>query len=46
MRAFLTALGTALILSGCATSRYAEVWRKKPHLSGLPGNHILKAHAK
>jgi len=37
MRLLLAALGTMLILIGCATSRYAEVWHKKPHLTGPPG---------
>ncbi len=37
MRLLLAALGTVLILSGCATSRYAEVWHKKPHLTGPQG---------
>jgi len=37
MRLLLAALGTMLILNGCATSRYAEVWHKKPHLTGPPG---------
>jgi pimeloyl-ACP methyl ester carboxylesterase len=38
MRARLAALGAVLILGGCATSRYAEVWHKKPHLTGPPGS--------
>jgi hypothetical protein len=38
MRALLAGLGTVLILTGCATSRYAEVWHKKPQLTGPPGN--------
>ena len=37
MRMALAALGTALVLSGCATSRYAEVRHKKPQLTGPPG---------
>ena len=37
MRVALVALGTALVLSGCATSRYAEVRHKKPQLTGPPG---------
>jgi pimeloyl-ACP methyl ester carboxylesterase len=37
MRLLLAALGTVLILSGCATTRYAEVWHKKPHLTGPQG---------
>ena len=36
-RALPTALGAVLILSGCATGRYAEVWHKKPQLSGPLG---------
>jgi hypothetical protein len=38
MRVLLAALGTVLILSGCATSRYAEVWHKKPQLPTPPGS--------
>ena len=41
MRVLLGVLGAALILSGCATSRYAEVWRRKPQLTGTPGNGSL-----
>ena len=37
MRVALVAFGTALILSGCATSRYAEVRHKKPQITGPPG---------
>jgi PGAP1-like protein. len=37
MRARLTVLGAVLILTGCATARYAEVWHKKPQLTGPPG---------
>jgi hypothetical protein len=37
MRAILAALGTVLVLAGCATGRYAEVWHKKPQLAGPPG---------
>ncbi|HXO93521.1 MAG TPA: hypothetical protein VN825_05265, partial [Candidatus Acidoferrum sp.] len=33
----LPALGSALILSGCATGQYAEVWHKKPRLIGPSG---------
>jgi pimeloyl-ACP methyl ester carboxylesterase len=43
MRVFLTALGTVLMFGGCATSRYAEVWRKKPHLTGLSDSGPLAA---
>lgn len=38
MRALLAAVGIALVLNGCAASRYAEVWHKKPRLTGPPGN--------
>ena len=38
MRALLAALGTVLAFAGCATARYAEVWHKKPQLTGPPGN--------
>ena len=38
MRLLLAALGTVLILGGCATSRYAEVRHKKPYLAGPPGS--------
>ena len=41
MRLLLAAFGSVLILSGCATSRYAEVWRKKPELTGPPGSGSL-----
>jgi pimeloyl-ACP methyl ester carboxylesterase len=41
MRVFLAALGTLLVLSGCATNRYAEVWHVKPRLTGPPGNGTL-----
>ena len=37
MRVALAVWGTALVLSGCATSRYAEVRHKKPQLTGPPG---------
>ena len=37
MRMLLTGLGAVLTLAGCATSRYAEVWHKKPQLTGPPG---------
>src|SRR5215472_6484715 len=37
MRGLLTGLGAVLILSGCATSRYAEVWHKRPKLTGPRG---------
>ena len=38
MRVALAAVSSALILSGCATSRYAEVWHKNPQLTGPPGS--------
>jgi pimeloyl-ACP methyl ester carboxylesterase len=38
MRVLPAALSTVLILSGCATSRYAEVWHKKPQLPKPPGS--------
>jgi pimeloyl-ACP methyl ester carboxylesterase len=37
MRVLLAAFGTVLILSGCATGPYAEVWHKKPQLTGPRG---------
>lgn len=37
MRVLLAALGAVLILSGCATGPYAEVWHKKPQLTGPRG---------
>ena len=37
MRGLLTGLGAVLILSGCATSRYAEVRHKRPKLTGPRG---------
>src|SRR5690348_4597001 len=37
MRVLLAAFGIALLLSSCATSRYAEVRHKKPRLIGAPG---------
>ena len=37
MRMLLTGLGAVLTLAGCATSPYAEVWHKKPQLTGPPG---------
>src|SRR5204862_7604526 len=38
MRALLAALGAVLAFGGCATARYAEVWHKKPQLTGPAGN--------
>jgi hypothetical protein len=43
MRVLLAALGTVLMFGGCATSRYAEVWHKKPRLTGPPGSGSLAA---
>jgi alpha/beta hydrolase family protein len=37
MRVVLVGLGTLLMVAGCATGPYAEVWHKKPHLTGAPG---------
>jgi pimeloyl-ACP methyl ester carboxylesterase len=37
MRMVLVGLGTVLMVAGCATGPYAEVWPKKPRLSGPPG---------
>jgi len=41
MRVLLGILGTALILSGCATGPYAEVWHKRPQLIGPSGSEPL-----
>lgn len=41
MRLLPAVVGTALILSGCATSRYAEVWHKQPQLTGQRGSGSL-----
>ena len=38
MRVLLAALGAVLAFAGCATARYAEVWHKKPQLTGPAGN--------
>jgi hypothetical protein len=43
MRALLASLGAVLALAGCATNPYAEVWHKKPQLTGPPGNGRLAA---
>ena len=40
MRARFCVLGTALALAGCSP-RYAEVWPRKPHLTGPPGTGSL-----
>jgi pimeloyl-ACP methyl ester carboxylesterase len=37
MGARLIAMGAVLILSGCATTPYAEVWHKRPRLIGPSG---------
>jgi pimeloyl-ACP methyl ester carboxylesterase len=37
MRSILSCLGAVLVLAGCATGPYAEVWHKKPQLTGAPG---------
>ncbi len=37
MRLLAGALSAVLICTGCATSRYAEVWHKKPQLTGPRG---------
>jgi alpha/beta hydrolase family protein len=41
MRLLLWVLGNALILPGCASRPYAEVWHKQPHLMGPPGGGTL-----
>ena len=38
MRVLLAALGAVLAFAGCATAHYAEVWHKKPQLTGPPGS--------
>ena len=43
MRVFLASAGAVFVLAGCATSRYAEVWHKKPKLTGPPGSGSLAA---
>jgi pimeloyl-ACP methyl ester carboxylesterase len=37
MRALLAAVAAVLVLSGCATTPYAEVWHKRPRLIGPSG---------
>lgn len=37
MRVVLVGLGTMLMLAGCATGPYAEVWHKRPRLIGPSG---------
>src|SRR6516165_5913654 len=37
MRTLIAVVGTALILAGCSGPRYAEVWHRRPLLSGPPG---------
>ena len=41
MRVLLGTLGAALILNGCATGPYAEVWHKRPRLVGPSGREPL-----
>ena len=41
MRAILGTLGAVLILNGCATGPYAEVWHKRPRLIGPSGREPL-----
>ena len=41
MRVLLGTLGAALILNGCATGPYAEVWHKRPRLIGPSGREPL-----
>ena len=43
MRLLLAGLSTVLVLSGCATNRYGEVWPKKPQLTGPHGSGRLAA---
>jgi hypothetical protein len=43
MRVFLASAGAVFVLAGCATSRYAEVWHKKPKLTGPTGSGSLAA---
>jgi hypothetical protein len=38
MRDLVAASSIALVLAGCATGPYAEVWHKKPQLTGPPGS--------
>ena len=38
MRWLVATLSTALMVAGCATSPYAEVWHKRPRLIGSPGS--------
>ena len=46
MRVLLVALGTVLILGGCATTRYGMVRHKKPQLTGQSGSGPLAAAEK
>src|SRR6266404_1934312 len=43
MRVFLACAAALFVLGGCATSRYAEAWHKKPKLTGPPGSGALAA---
>jgi len=43
MRVFLACAAALFVLGGCATSRYAEAWHKKPKLTGPPGSGSLAA---
>jgi hypothetical protein len=38
LRLILCALGSVVLFAGCTTARYAEVWQKKPQLTGPPGS--------
>jgi pimeloyl-ACP methyl ester carboxylesterase len=38
MRSLVGALSTAVMVAGCATAPYAEVWHKRPRLIGPPGS--------
>ena len=38
MRSLVAALSTVLMVTGCATSPYAEVWHKRPRLIGPPSS--------
>src|SRR5262249_34194437 len=37
MRVVLAGMGAVLMLAGCATGRYGEVWHKNPQLTGPRG---------
>jgi pimeloyl-ACP methyl ester carboxylesterase len=38
MRSLVAVLSTTVMVAGCATSPYAEVWHKRPRLIGPPGS--------